>query len=301
MDRRSFIKLGVSSGIIATSGMRGLMADTISPSGIPDMVAVRNGEPAQMLDAALKAFGGMKSFIKPGQRVCVKPNIGWDKSPEMAANTNPELVRRTVEHCFEAGAREVVVFDHTCHRWQACYSNSGIEKAAKDAGAKVVSGDSELYYQEVEIPNGVVLKKDKVHQAILEADVVINMPIIKHHGAARITLSLKNLMGINWDRGHWHHTNLNQCIADFSTRFKPTLNIVDGYRVLMQNGPIGNSLEDVHLVKSLLVGTDMVALDTAATRIFGGNPADISYLSLAQDLGVGTMDLASLNVQRIAL
>jgi uncharacterized protein (DUF362 family) len=131
--------------------------------------------------------------------------------------------------------------------------------------------------------------------------VVINMPIIKHHGSTRLTISLKNLMGVNWDRPHWHQTNLNQCIADFATYCKPTLNIVDGYRILLQNGPIGNSIEDVRIVKSLLVGTDMVAIDCAATRIFGSPLSDVSYLALAEELGVGTMDLSSLVIERIAL
>jgi uncharacterized protein (DUF362 family) len=154
MDRRQFIKFGVGAGIGSIVGVHSLAGSTGLVPVIPDMVAVRNGEPGPMLDAAMKAIGGMGRYVKRGQRVCIKPNIAWNKGPEMAANTNPELVKRAVEHCLDAGAREVVVFDHTCHRWDACYRNSGIEQAVKDAGGKMLPGNDEMYYQEVEIPGG---------------------------------------------------------------------------------------------------------------------------------------------------
>jgi uncharacterized protein (DUF362 family) len=298
MDRREFIGMGINLGFFAAAsqGLKGSIA-----TGTPDLVAVRNGEPAEMLDAAMEAYGGMKTFVKPGQRVCLKPNIGWDKPPEMAANTNPELVGRCVELCLEAGAREVVCFDHTCHPWEAAYRSSGIAEAVRNAGGRMLPGNDKMFYRDIDIPKGVVLKKDTAHQAFLESDVVINMPIIKHHGSTRMTISLKNLMGVNWDRGHWHQTNLNQCIADYASRCKPTLNIVDGYRILLRNGPIGRSLDDVKVVKALVVGTDMVAVDAAAVRIFGNELTDVSYLALAEELGVGTTDLSKLDIRRIVI
>src|SRR5690606_37119210 len=135
-----------------------------------------------------------------------------------------------------AGAKDVFVFDNTCDNWVKCYANSGIERAAKDAGAKVVGGNTENYYQLVTV-NGVSLKTAKVHELVLSSDVFINVPILKHHSSTRITVSMKNLMGVVWDRGYWHRNNLHQCIADFAAFKKPDLNVVDAYAVMMRNGP----------------------------------------------------------------
>jgi uncharacterized protein (DUF362 family) len=302
IDRRHFIKRGIQAGMLTASGLYASDGNPARPaSALPDIVAVRNGEPAAMLDEALRAFGGMGRFVRRGQRVCIKPNIAWNQPPEMGANTHPELVRRAIEHCLDAGAREVVVFDHTCHPWESCYRNSGIEQAVRTAGGRILHGHDEMYYQGVDIPQGKALQQVQVHEAILGADVFINMPVIKHHRATRMTNCLKNLMGAVWDRRHWHQTNLNQCIADFATYCKPTLNIVDGYRIMLQNGPIGSSPDDLRLTKTLLVGVDMVALDAASVRLFGAEVGDVTHLGLAEAAGIGTTDLASLDIRRIAL
>jgi len=267
-----------------------------------DLVAIQGGQPAAIFDQAIKALGGMPSFVKQGQKVVIKPNIGWDVTPERAGNTNPELVGRVVKHCLEAGAKEVYVFDHTCDNWDKCYANSGIEKAVKDAGGKLAPGNTENYYQEVEIPGGKKLKSAKVHELILDSDVFINMPVLKSHSSTRLTIAMKNLMGVVYERGYWHRNDLNQCIADYCTYAKkPTLNIVDAYRVMMKNGPRGISEADVSLMKSLLVSADMVAVDTAATKLFGLDPDDVPYIGIADSMGIGTQALDKLNVHRIIL
>ena len=171
------------------------------------MVAVLGGKPEAMFDLGMQELGGMTSFVKKGQKVVVKPNIGWDRTPEYAANTHPMLVKRVVEHCFSAGAKEVYVFDHTCDNWVNCYKNSGIEKAAKDAGAKVVPAHNESYYQEVAIPSAKILKSAKVHELILEADVFINVPVLKNHESTMMTSAMKGMMGVVWDRGYWHRND----------------------------------------------------------------------------------------------
>jgi Uncharacterized conserved protein len=215
-------------------------------------------------------------------RVVVKPNIGWDKTPEYAANTNPLLVKRIVEHCLQAGAKEVLVFDNTCDQWQRCYSNSGIEKAVKDAGGKIIPGNNEGYYHPVNIPGGKRLNQTKEHEAILESDVFINVPVLKSHGGATLTIAMKNMMGIIWDRGYWHRNDLHQCIADFASYRKPTLNVIDAYRVMKQHGPKGVSLSDVTTMKALIVSEDIVAADAAAAKLFGLNPSDVDYIRIAQ-------------------
>jgi uncharacterized protein (DUF362 family) len=254
-----------------------------------------------MFDKAIESLGGMKNFVKKNQTVVVKPNIGWDTSPQRGATTNPDLVKRIIEHCFSAGAKTVYVFDNTCDNWNKCYENSGIQKAVKDAGGKIVPANSESNYQEVDVKNGKKLKKTKVHELILSSDVFINVPVLKCHDSAVITAAMKNNMGIVWDRGYWHRNDLNQCIADFAAYRKPDLNVVDAYRVMTKRGPRGVSEEDLVLMKSLILSKDIVAVDAAAAKLFGAEPANVSYIRLAHDAGLGTMDLTKLSINRIKM
>ncbi len=303
MDRREFIKKGSLAAIAAGAfgNLTSILPSSFTSQTNYDLVAVKGGEPDVMFDKAISSLGGIKKFVKKGQTVVIKPNIGWDVVPEKAACTNPKLVSRIINYCFEAGAKDVYVFDHTCDNWTRCYSSSGIESAAKDAGAKVVSGESEGYYQNVSVKNGKRLKEAKVHELILSSDVFINVPILKEHGSSRVTIGMKNLMGAVWDRGYWHSNNLHQCIADFATYRKPDLTIVDAYNVMMKNGPRGRSKDDLILMKSLIVSTDMVAADAAAAKIFGINPDDIPYINYAAELKAGTKDLTKLRINRIIM
>jgi uncharacterized protein (DUF362 family) len=183
-----------------------------------------------------------------------------------------------------------------------CYKNSGIEKAVKSAGGKMVPGNSESYYQEVAIPNGKMLTSAKVHEKVIESDVFINIPVLKHHSSTRITGALKNMMGVVWDRGYWHSNNLNQCIADYALYSKkPTLNIMDAYNVMMRNGPRGVSKDDLSNMKSLLLSTDWVALDAAGAKMMGLEPSKIEHLTIAAGMGIGKIDLATLNIHRIKM
>jgi uncharacterized protein (DUF362 family) len=307
MKRRDFLRKAVSLGALSGAAMtlgnyRSLFAREANNVALPyDMVAIKGGEPGAMFDKAIAALGGMKQFVKPKQTVVIKPNIGWDTSPERAANTNPLLVGRIVEHCIMAGAKTVYVFDNTCNEWTRCYKNSGIEDAVKKAGGIMVPGNSEGYYHPVTIEKGKMLKNAKVHEKILESDVFINVPILKSHDGAKLTISLKNLMGVVWDRGFWHANDLQQCIADFATFKKPTLNIVDAYRVMKRNGPRGVSVADVISLKYQLISTDMVAVDAAATKLLNLEPAQVKYIGLAAASGVGTFNLDKLNIHRVTM
>lgn len=305
MKRRDFIYKGFGAGLVAGIGLNsdifasGSNMNASSFLAPYDLVAIKGNEAEIMFEKGIAALGGMKNFVKPNQTVVVKPNIGWDALPEKGANTNPKLVAKIVEHCLRAGAKDVYVFDNTCDNWQKCYTNSGIEKAVKDAGGKVVTGKSDGMYQQVEIKQGKSLKSAKVHELILSSDVFINVPILKHHDSTSLSIAMKNLMGVVLDRGYWHRNNLAQCIADFPTFKKPTLNIVDAYRVMMKNGPRGVSVADVAIMKAQLISTDMVAIDAAATKLFGKNPMDIAYIKNAHDMGIGNANLDKLNIKRI--
>ncbi len=312
MDRRDFLKAAALAGAAFTLKANGgldILAQTVksSETGKPvDLVAVMGGEPEEMFKRAIAEIGGMEKFVKKGQKVVVKPNIGWDKTPELAANTNPKLVGEIVRACFSAGAKEVIVFDNTCDDWKKCYKNSGIEDAAKAAGAKVIPANEESYYSPISLPQGKKLKDSKVHKALLECDVWINVPILKHHGGANLTISMKNLMGICWDRRIFHSIDLQQCIADMCTlEKKAVLNIVDAYRVLKENGPRGKSEADVVNPKALFVSQDIVAVDTAAAKFFNQireMPLDyVGHLAHGQNLKLGTMNIDGINVKRIRM
>jgi len=307
MKRRDFIFKGLGAGILAGSGvtMGGfsrLMGNPSAPEGNDfELVAVKGTDPATMFDEGINAIGGMSEFVKPGQTVVVKPNIGWDAVPERAANTNPALIGRIVKRCYESGAKSVSVFDNTCDEWKNCYVNSGIEEEVKNAGGKIVPGNSESYYREVDVPRGKSLISTKVHELILDSDVFINVPVLKSHSSAKLTIAMKNLMGVVWDRRYWHKNDLHQCIADYTSYKLPDLNIVDAYRVMKRNGPRGVSTEDVIMLDSLLISKDIVAADAAATKLFGLEPEDIPYIAIANEMGLGVMDLSKVNIKRIKM
>ncbi len=304
MKRREFLNKSIQAAVlggaaISMGNYSSIFGSSIvSPVDNYTLAAIKGGEPDVMFDEAIKALGGMKKFVKKGQTVVVKPNIGWDVSPERAGNTNPLLVKHIIKQCFDAGAKDVFVFDHTCDNWNRCYSNSGIERSVKDAGGKIVSGASESYYQNVTVSQGKKLKTAKVHELILNSDVFINVPILKHHSSAEVTIGMKNLMGIVWDRGYWHSNNLNQCIADFASFRKPDLTVVDAYYVMKRNGPRGVSKDDVITMKSQIVSTDIVAADAAAAKLFGSDPAKIDYIKFASEMNIGNMNLEKMSIFR---
>jgi len=304
MKRREFISKSIKAGFITGAALSVGSYSNIIPSTLfpftsdYDLAAIKGGEPDIMFDEAIKALGGMSRFVRKGQTVVLKPNIGWDVVPERAGNTNPLLVNKIIKHCFEAGAKDVYVFDHTCDNWNKCYSNSGIERAVKDAKGKIVSGANESYYQDVTVKQGKNLKKTKVHELILDSDVFINVPILKHHSSADLTIGMKNLMGNVWDRGYWHSNNLHQCISDFTSFRKPDLTVVDAYYVMKRNGPRGVSKDDVLTMKSQIISTDIVAADAAAAKLFGKDPAKIDYIRIADEMKLGTMNLDKLSIYR---
>ena len=305
LSRREFFQKSIAFGAAAYgASLVGWPEKLLAQeTAFPDLVAVKNGEPDVMLDKAMTAIGGMSRFVQKGQTVIVKPNIGWNREAETGADTNPLLVKRVVEHCIQAGAKKVYVFDHVIDESAAekTYAISGIAGAAKAAGAVIVPAHDKKYYQEVEIPNATRLKKTSVHELVMETDALINVPVLKHHMASSLTIAMKNLMGIVWDRNAWHSSGLNACIAEFCLYKKPTLNIVDAYAVTMKNGPHRARKEDLDYKKTLLVSPDIVAIDAAATKVFGSDPANISYIKQAHDLGIGNMNLDTLKIERIAL
>ncbi|MDR1133479.1 MAG: DUF362 domain-containing protein [Synergistaceae bacterium] len=304
MDRREFLKrsaaLSVGAGLLfLPKGLRGLTR-LANAASYPDLVAVRGGTPEAMFDRGIKSIGGISRFVKSGQRVLLKPNISWDATPDGAANTSPGLIATLVKHCLDAGAAKVIVMDHSIEYWKNSLQNSGVHAAAIGAGAVYAPAESEKYYSNVAV-NGRRLKETMIHEAILECDVLISVPVLKHHGGAGVSIAAKNLMGCVWNRMAYHSGGLQSCIADFLTVRKPDLSIVDANRVITKNGPRGGSPSDIVEMNSLLISQDIVAIDTAASMMLGRKPGEIEHIRLAAEAGLGRMDLSQLNIERIKI
>ena len=253
----------------------------------------QNGSPQELLTAALNEFGGIGKVVKKGQRVVIKVNISFNRTPEQATTTNPELVDTLVRLCREAGAREVLVLDHTIDNGKMCLDSSEMEETVKRAGGTMKAINSERDYTEVDIPRGNVLKRVMISKDVLDADVFINVPIAKVHNSAVTTLSMKNLMGIVWDRGEFHWRGLHECIADLSTYVKPDLIVLDAYRILMTGGPGGPG--EVKDAGEVVIGTDCVAVDTYGTVLLERNPDYVGYINAAVRHGLGEKDLDKVN------
>lgn len=265
----------------------------------PVVVVAEKDKPVELVRKAIKALGGMGRFVKKGNRVLIKPNIAFARPPEGAANTNPEVVAELVQLCFEAGAKEVIVLDYTLDPARITYEMSGIAKAAEAKGARVVYV-SPRDFVPVEVPKGKILSAYDVRvlKQVLDADVFINVPIAKTHGSARLTLGMKNLMGIIQDRGAWHRSgDLHQCIADFVTAVKPHLTVIDAIRILASGGPKGPGR--VEQKDTIIASTDIVAADAYATTLFGLTPNDVPHIIKAAELGVGVADLKRVKIVKV--
>jgi uncharacterized protein (DUF362 family) len=267
----------------------------MAPSETPQpLVAKATGTNyGQLAGEAIQALGGMKKFVHPGEVVVVKPNMAWDRPPEMAANANPQVVRQVVELCLEAGAKQVKVLDNTCHDARKAYTNSGIKGAVeglKDPRVVVPYVDDRRFV-EIKIEKAKALKKWYFYKDILEADRFINIPVAKNHSEARLTMCLKNMMGAI---GGWRgriHVGLHQNIADMNLLLRPDLHVLDATRILVANGPSGGRKADVRVKNLVFVGTDPVALDSLGTGLFGMKPSDIGYIIKSHQAGRGEMDL----------
>ncbi len=302
VSRRRFIGTTAATAAAISWNNPIFAAPKTDGEGPWDMVAVRNGDPVAMFEAGIAVLGGMKTFVSKGQKVVIKPNIAWDQPPEIPANTNPDLVAAIVRHCLKSGAAKVTVFDHTCHNWDRTYKTSGIAKAVEDAGGVMAPANLEDHYRKVELPKAKTLKSALIHKEMLDCDVFINVPVLKHHGGAKLSLCMKNLMGVVWDRRFFHKNGLDQCIADmcFAPR-KPDLNVIDAYRILRKNGPQARALEDGELAQYQMLGRDMVALDAAAAKLFGMKPEELGYVRFAGEMGAGEADLTKVRIKRITL
>jgi len=298
MDRRTFMKLAAlgGAGLSMPQGLR-RVAEAVESSTRPDLVVVHGASPEKIVQAAIDALGGIKKFISRGDIVVIKPNIGWDRTPEQAGNTNPEVVAAVVKLCFEAGAKKVKVFDRPVNDPRRCYVQSGIAPAVSALGAEADYVDDRKF-KDMAI-NGQALKSWPLYTDLFEADKVINIPIAKHHGLAKLTMSMKNWMGVMGGSRRQIHQKLDESLVDLSSKIKPTLTILDAVRILTANGPQGGSLADVKKLDTIIVGVDQVAIDSYGATLFGMKGSDLGYVTLGHKIGLGQMDLSKLHIKKL--
>jgi len=301
MSRRDFLIRGGGAGL-ACAGL-GLLtvpdllraAETVV-SGHPDLAVVTGGDPAGNTRRAIQALGGIGRFVKQGARVAIKPNALTGNRPEVASTTNPEVVETVARLCLEAGAGDVVVLSHDPER---NFERNGLLEATGRAGARLLAANSRDLYRPVTVIRGRLLENVEIIGEVLDADVFINIPIVKHHSAAEVTQSMKNLMGIVWNRGRFHQYGLHQSIADLSTAVRPDLIVMDANRILLTNGPSGPGQTRDAL--TVVAGTDPVAMDVYGTTLLDRNPMDIGHIRYAYQQGVGEIDMEKLTIDTIAL
>lgn len=287
-------RLGSTTGASPSAG--GTPGATAS--AVPAALAVARGtSPAGNTERALAALGGMSAFVRRGDVVVVKPNIVTARPPEYAATTNPEVVAALVRLALSAGAGQVLVMDNPTSDAETAYEVSGIAAAVERAGGEMVfmSDDG---FRDYTIP-GTLLGQHPLYGAVVDADVLISVPIAKQHGSTGLTLAGKNLMGTCADRGRLHREGLSRGIAELAAALRPELAVIDATRILVRNGPSGGSLDDVVVKDTVIACSDWVAADAYATRLFGMTPADVPYIGAAADMGLGTADPSSLKVSDV--
>jgi uncharacterized protein (DUF362 family) len=265
-------------------------------SSTPKMVIARGKSPARNVQAALASMGGMQTFVSSGDVVLVKPNIGWERTPLQAGNTNPEVVAELVRACLAAGAKEVIVTDCPVHDAEKTFKASGIQVAAAKAGARVILPHQSAYRV---VTLSQALGAWDVLEPFVTADKIINVPIVKHHGAAGVTAGMKNWIGVTTKRRSTFHTRLNATISELAALMRPTLTVLDATRVLLRNGPKGGSLGDVKQMDAIVMSVDPVAADGWAAELLKTPTSQLEYLALAERLKLGQIDYRKLNPKEL--
>lgn len=305
-NRREFLETNLKGAFILAAGSSGLLLPGTGMSKTSPDVVVAKGSPVEALKAAMKAAGGMTSYVKPGNKVLIKPNMSWASEPERASNTNPLIVKELAIMCKEAGASSVLITDYTLQAPESCLSSSGIGDACKDIpGVSVKTANSDILYKDTEFSNAVTMKKNGVHKEALAADVLIAVPIAKTHFATGVSLALKGMMGLVWDRRSMHMANLSSAIVDICTGdLKADLTVIDASRVLSSNGPGGPG--DVLVENTVIISKDMVAADAYAVSAFKWygkdyQPKQVEHVKMAAERGLGRMDLENMTIKQLTI
>jgi uncharacterized protein (DUF362 family) len=310
-SRRDFMKFSLASllALISQNWLSHLVFPQSAGAGfngrkkknvetLHDLVVVKGDDPATITRQAIETLGGMNKFVKKGDVVVVKPNMGWDRTPEYAATTNPLVVATLVELCFQAGAKRVNVFDRTCNSEQRCYDSCGIKEAAQQKGANVYFVD-DWNFVDAKFDYDSPMQDWPIYRDAIECDTFINVPVLKHHGLTKLTISMKNLMGVCGDNRGRIHADIGRKLVDLTDFISPDLTIVDAYRMLDNNGPSGGDLNDVKLLKTVIAGTDSTLTEVYASKLVGRDPLAIPNIYEAVKRGFGNSDINSADIWEV--
>jgi uncharacterized protein (DUF362 family) len=306
--RRRFIQAGVAAGLSINTGLFGLDAQAAASGPMMGIAHCKQSpeaaegiaqEARQLTGKAIESLGGMGRFISKNDVVWIKPNIGWDRRPEQAATTNPDVVVTLIELCYQAGAKKVFVGDNPCHTAVRTYARSGIQAASEKAGAQAFPLDFRKFRKTA--LHGKVLGEWEIYADMLEANKFINVPIVKHHSLCRATLGMKNLMGVAGGARERFHQDLGKTLVDLAMVVHPTLVVMDAIRILTANGPTGGNLADVKRRDTVIASIDQVAVDAYGATLLGLKPQEISYIVEADSRGLGKLKFESLNPRMIEI
>ena len=299
ITRREFLTTGIGAVAVAALMPRSIFAEKTVTG---PLIGVARGDSSHLVRAAVDAAGGIDSFIKTGDRVCIKPNISFAANVDCGATTSPDIVRQVVQLCLDAGASKIIVLDHTIANAELCVAKSRIEEAIIDKKVSLLTLTKERQFSDIDVPQGTELQTIKVAKAIQSSDKLINLPTAKSHSATGVSLGIKNLMGLIWDRGHLHRRNLDAAIAELATVIKPDLTIIDATRALTTGGP-GGPGKTVAL-NTVVAGTDVVAVDSYTVgitqwynRSFTGK--NVKYITNASNLGLGEIDTNKMTIKEV--
>ncbi len=297
MDRRHFLRTGVAG--LSAAALSSMIRPAARAEGIAaDLAVVRGKSVSAAVTRAVEALGGIGHFIKQGETVLIKPNAAWDRTPELGATTHPEVVATLVRLCKQIGAGKVIVADRTCHDAKKSFQSSGILEAAEKEGAVVMFED--LTYS-ARTFGGEGMKEWSLLDLYINADKVINVPVVKHHGLSKMTCAMKNWFGAVGGKRALLHADIHTTVADLAAACRPSLTVVDATRVLLDNGPTGGSLDDVKVMDMVAAGYDQVACDAWACTLMDMKWTDLGYLKKAAERKIGETDLAKLKVEKLEL
>jgi uncharacterized protein (DUF362 family) len=296
ITRRKFLKTA-AAGI--TLGLAG-RPSFLEAKEEYDLVVI-SGEPVAATRKALEALGGISRFVKKGQRVILKPNMSFSRTPDFGATTHPLVIATVAQACIEAGAQQVLVLDHTLQRAELCLERAGIREACKNIpGAHVLALQERKFFQEIKISQGKILERVEVMKELLDNPVLINIPVAKSHSATGVSMGMKGLMGLIWDRESFHSKyNINQAIADLGTVIKPQLTVLDATRALASGGPGGPG--EVKKTNLIIAGTDPIAVDSYGVSVvpwYGQNfkGRQVEHLLISHQRGLGKIDIDQLKI-----
>jgi uncharacterized protein (DUF362 family) len=330
-SRRRFLE--IAGGTALLGGIYGLswfkqdqfatprgIRQVAKPSPSATDIAVVEGNPetyGDITERAIDELGGIERFVKRGDKVAISPNMGWMRTPDQAAATHPDVLRRLVQLCQRAGASRITCIDYTLDDWKLAFEICGANAAVKGTMATLISPDSVTMHKSVDIASAVPKKtldgqvydplhhfnqiEQRIPRDILEADCFIVNPVVKDHEAAVITIAMKKLMGCIWNRKDYHRYGLHNCIAELNMFIRPTLIVTDATRALQTRGPKGPGV--VTTPHKVLAGYDPVAMDSYCCQLLtvkGVTPDMVNHLVLANSLGRGQIDTTGLNIKEIA-